>query len=75
MDASLERRIVELETRIAFQEQALAALSDALAAARSEEAGNALRLHRIAEELRQMRLSLAAQPLAMDAAEPAPPHY
>ncbi len=75
MDASLERRIVELETRIAFQEQALAALSDALAAARSEEAGNALRLHRIAEELRQMRLSLAAQPLAMDAAEPPPPHY
>ena len=37
----LEQRLVDLETRLAFQEQALLELSDALAAARSEEAGNA----------------------------------
>src|SRR3546814_6634626 len=34
MSTALEQRIVELETRLAFQEQALAELSDAL---RSEE--------------------------------------
>ena len=69
-------RLVDLEARLAFQEQALAELSDALAAARDEEARNALLLHRVLEELRQMRLSLATQPQGNDpAVEPPPPHY
>lgn len=72
----LEHRLVELETRLAFQEQALLDLSDALAAARSEEASNALRLHRALEELRQLRSAMAASPVTGDAAsEPPPPHY
>jgi len=76
MMADLEQRLVDLETRLAFQEQALLELSDALAAARSEEAGNALRLHRALEELRQLRSAMAASPVTGDAAsEPPPPHY
>ena len=72
----LEASVDELETRLAFQEQALLELSDALAAARSEEAGNALRLHRALEELRQLRSAMAASPVTGDAAsEPPPPHY
>ncbi len=72
----LEHRLVELESRLAFQEQALLELSDALAAARSEEASNALRLHRALEELRQLRSAMAASPVTGDAAsEPPPPHY
>lgn len=74
--AGLEERLVDLETRLAFQEQALLDLSDALAAARSEEASNALRLHRALEELRQLRSAMAASPVTGDAAsEPPPPHY
>ena len=72
----LEQRLVDLETRLAFQEQALLELSDALAAARGEEASNALRLHRALEELRQLRSAMAASPVTGDAAsEPPPPHY
>ena len=74
--ADLEERLVDLETRLAFQEQALLDLSDALAAARNEEASNALRLHRALEELRQLRSAMAASPVTGDAAsEPPPPHY
>lgn len=74
--AGFEARIAELETRLAFQEHALGELSDALAAARDEEARNALLLHRVLEELRQLRLSVATQPDTGDpAAEPPPPHY
>lgn len=72
----LEQRLADLETRLAFQEHALGELSDALAAARSDEAANALRLHRALEELRQLRTALAANtPTADPALEPPPPHY
>jgi SlyX protein len=74
--SELERRLVDLETRLAFQEHALQQLSDALAAARAEESTNALRLHRALEELRQLRSALANSPAVGDAAsEPPPPHY
>ena len=72
----VEARLVDLETRLAFQEQALSELSDALAAARDEEARNALVMHRVLDELRQMRNSLAANPFSSDPSqEPPPPHY
>lgn len=75
-DAGLEARLADLETRLAFQEHALGELSDALAAAREEEGGNALVLHRVLEELRQMRVSLSAHaPSADPVQEPPPPHY
>ena len=72
----VEQRLIDLEMRIAFQEQALQELSDALAAARDDEARNALLLHRALEELRQLRSAMAASPVTGDAAsEPPPPHY
>ncbi len=71
-----EQRLVDLEMRVAFQEQALQELSDALAAARDGESRNALLLHRVLEEQQQLRSSMAASPLTGDAAnEPPPPHY
>ena len=76
MSAAHESRLAELETRLAFQEHALSELSDALAAARNEEARNALLLHRVLEELRQLRMAMASQaPSADPASEPPPPHY
>ena len=72
----LESRLAELETRVAFQEHALTELSDALAAARDEEARTALLLHRALEELRLIRSTLSASPVTGDASlEPPPPHY
>ena len=76
MSTPLDLRLTELETRLAFQEHALTELSDALAAARDEEARNALLLHCALDELRQLRTALSAAPLTGDAAsEPPPPHY
>ena len=72
----IEQRLVDLEMRLSFQEQALQDLSDALAAARDGESRNALLLHRALEDLRHMRSAMAAGPLTGDAAsEPPPPHY
>ena len=72
----IEQRLIELETKLAFQEQALQELSDALAAARDGDTRNALLLHRALEELRQLRSAMAASPVTGDAAsEPPPPHY
>lgn len=71
-----EQRLVDLETRLAFQEHALGELSDALAAARDEEARTALLLHRALEELRQLRMAMSSGPITTEASlEPPPPHY
>ncbi len=67
----LEQRIVELKMRLAFQEQALAELSDALAAARSEAGENAEMLRRALEAMKQSRGEFFADP----SEEPPPPHY
>lgn len=77
MSPEVEQRLVDLETRLAFQEHALVELSDALAAARDEEARTTLLLHRALEELRQLRMSMSSGgPMGNDAAnEPPPPHY
>ena len=69
--AELEARLVELETRLAFQEHAVAELSDALAAARIESERNADLLRRAREELKSSRASF----LGDAADEPPPPHY
>ncbi len=72
MDPSeLERRLTELETRLAFQEQALVELSDALAASRIETARNAELLQRALDDLKQSRGEFFADP----GSEPPPPHY
>lgn len=67
----LEQRIVELEMRVAFQEQALSDLSDALAAARIEVAEGAEMLRRALEAVKQPRGEFYAEP----SEEPPPPHY
>ena len=69
--STLERRLVELETRLAFQEHAMGELSDALAEARAENQRTSLLLRQMVEELGKVRTSLHDSP--MD--EPPPPHY
>jgi len=69
--AALEARLVELETRLAFQEQAIAELSDALAASRTEAARNAELLRQALQDLKQSRGDFFADP----SSEPPPPHY
>ena len=71
LPAELEQRIVELETRLAFQEQALVELNDALAASRIEAAENAEVLRRTLDALKQSRGEFYADP----SEEPPPPHY
>jgi SlyX protein len=71
LPAELEARLVELETRLAFQEHAVAELSDALAAARLESERNAELLRRALDDLKQSRGDFFADP----ASEPPPPHY
>ncbi|MBD9477577.1 SlyX family protein [Pseudoxanthomonas sp. PXM02] len=68
---ALERRLVELETRLAFQEHSLNELSEALADAREENQRTALLLRHMVEELSKVRTSLFDDP----ASEPPPPHY
>ena len=69
-------RIRRIRKRRTECRHALTELSDALAAARSEEARNALLLHRALDEIKHLRAALAASPLTGDAAsEPPPPHY
>ena len=71
MSADTERRLVELEMRLAFQEHALAELSDALAASRIETGRHAEQLRRALDDLKQVRGTLDSDP----AEEPPPPHY
>lgn len=71
MPAGLEARLIDLETRLAFQEATLLELSDALAASRIEAAHGVALLERALGDLRQLRGLLYADP----ANEPPPPHY
>ena len=70
-DTTLEQRLVELETRLAFQEQAMLELSDALADTRLQAERNAERLRQAMQDLRLARGDLVADP----SSEPPPPHY
>jgi SlyX protein len=67
----LESRVIDLEMRLAFQEQALNELSDALAASRAEQARSARQLEAALADLGAMRGLLYADP----GSEPPPPHY
>ena len=69
--AELEARLVELETRLAFQENALTDLGEALTAMRLENARYSDLLKRALEELKAGRGAFYADP----ATEPPPPHY
>lgn len=70
-EQALEARLVELEMRVSFQEQALAELSEALADARMQGSRNADVLRHLLDDLGKVRTALYA-----DAAdEPPPPHY
>ena len=71
--ATLERRLVELETRLAFQEHAMAELSDALADTRLEAARQSERLREALQELKISRGAMLDSP--DPASEPPPPHY
>ncbi|MET0655385.1 MAG: SlyX family protein [Pseudoxanthomonas sp.] len=71
LDPVLEQRLIELETRLAFQEHALGELSEALADARAEGNRTAELMRSMLSDLRKVRTELYA-----DAAdEPPPPHY
>lgn len=70
-DARLEQRLVELETRLAFQEHALTEMSEALAEARIERARSDELLQAVLADLRGLRGALYADP----GVEPPPPHY
>ena len=70
-DDLLEQRLVELETRLAFQEHAIAELSDALAQTRMEAARQADLLRHAVQDLKLARGDLFADP----SSEPPPPHY
>ena len=69
--SGLESRLVELETRLAFQEHALAELSDALAQARLDSARSEQLLQAVLADLRGLRGALYADA----GSEPPPPHY
>lgn len=70
-DQLLEQRLIELETRLAFQEHALGELSEALADARAEGSRTAELMRHMLSDLRKVRTELYAE--AAD--EPPPPHY
>ncbi len=67
----LEPRVTELETRLAFQEQTLAELNDALSEMRLELGAQTGLLRRVMDDLRHART--VQFPDAGQ--EPPPPHY
>ena len=69
---TIEDRLIELESRVAFQDHTIQALNDALAEARMELGKQQLLLKRVVEELKSAR----GAGVSIDAAdEPPPPHY
>jgi SlyX protein len=77
LEFQFDRRVSEIETRVAFQEHTLSEMSDALAASRAEVAQTQLLLRRALEDLKQLRTVLQSDN-GHDAdlgVEPPPPHY
>lgn len=71
LEFQFDLRFTDLETRVAFQEQALIEMSDALAQARAEANKNQELLTRALDDLKQLRTLLYSDP----SNEPPPPHY
>ena len=71
MSEALEQRVVELEMRLAFQEQLISELNEALTQMRLEGVSNAELLKRVLEDLKLTRGDGPGDP----ALEPPPPHY
>lgn len=69
--ATLEQRVTELETRLAFQEETIVQLNDALSQARLELGAQTGLLRRMMDDLRQARNVQFPDP----SDEPPPPHY
>ncbi len=69
-DSPLQQRCIELETRLAFQEQALHEISDTVARQQTE----INRLTRMLKET-QERLRHVSSPVGKPSEEPPPPHY
>ena len=69
MDGS--ERLVELETRVAFQDHLLSELNDVVTAQGRELQSLQLQLQRAMADLKTLRGLLYADP----ASEPPPPHY
>jgi len=70
-EQALEARLIDLEMRVSFQEQALAELSEALADARIEGSRNADLTRLLLEDLGKVRNALYSD----SGEEPPPPHY
>lgn len=68
---ALEQRVTELETRLAFQEETIAQLNDALSQARLELVAQTGLLRRVMDDLRHARSGQFPDP----SDEPPPPHY
>ena len=71
MNDALEQRLVELETRVAFQDQLLSDLNDALTQMRLEAVAHADLLRRVLEEMKLTR----GDGTGDASLEPPPPHY
>ena len=69
-DSQVQARIVELETRQAFQDDALASLNEALVSQQQRITHLEQMLKLVVERLRAPELDLD-----LPAAEPPPPHY
>ncbi len=64
-------RLIDLETRIAFIEQSLTEMSDALAEARQESTRDRLKVERALADLGELRGMIPGDTHE----EPPPPHY
>jgi SlyX protein len=67
----MESRIVELETRLAFQDESINALTQALRDQQKEIDEMKLVIERLGQRLK----ALSPSPLEEDGQEPPPPHY
>lgn len=66
-----EQRLIDLETRIAYQDQTLAELNDVL----TDQQARLTRLENLAVTLGERIRSLAETPVSTDGDEQKPPHY
>ncbi len=71
MNLPSEQRLVDIESRLAFQEHALTEISDALAASRDEVGRQSELLRRALHDLGQLKTAMNAD----SADETPPPHW